>query len=47
MRFERAGPNDCAWKDVFRTEWDTIIRFIAATNEAVNGFNNNLHEICT
>jgi hypothetical protein len=45
MRFERTGPEDCAWKDVFRTEVEAIGSFLTATSEAVNGFNNQLRKI--
>jgi hypothetical protein len=45
MRFERTGPKDCAWKDVFRTEVEAIGSFLTATSEAVNGFNNQLRKI--
>ena len=45
MKFERHGPEDCAWKVAFRIALQAISGFLTATNKAVNGFNNQLRKI--
>lgn len=42
MKFERKGSEDNAWKGTFRIDLQTIDRFLIATSEAVNEFNNQL-----
>ncbi|MEI7728106.1 MAG: hypothetical protein WCO56_00930 [Verrucomicrobiota bacterium] len=39
MKFERAEPEDAAWKDAFREDLQMIDRFLTATRAAVHGFN--------
>lgn len=43
MKYGRAGKDDRAWTDAYRSDQQTIDAFLAAASAAVNSFNAQLH----